>query len=318
MVSFNNCGNEFLRVRWVFGSGVSPETLVSGTKTEAAWIAVTSHPVHGVDAQDVEAFGHDERRGVAEQHPPHVDLHHLTWRDEHTGDTLFTNLTITPQIHLVKCFSFSSLHDQRGWERLNTPSDRKLNARRKQSSLRRIKSWDTARGRADRGGEAQNDTNNNSRSEVAFNEAAVSQRQPTITASNETLWPEHLHPRPARPSRYTERTPIKTKVCNEQRRSLKGREHRGRRWVRHLHKQADGSDEDADKRRAERFTFNTPLHFRTLRSSDGSLIYYFIFYFYFPRLEEAPDRTVTRAGLTGTACFLRFWLKSNSQKISRL
>ena len=98
---------------------MSPETLVRGTKTEAAWIAVTSHPLHGVDAQDVEAFGHDERRGVAEQHPPHVDLHHLTWRDEHTGDTLFTPYfgmkePITPQINLVKCFSFSSLHDQRG------------------------------------------------------------------------------------------------------------------------------------------------------------------------------------------------------------
>lgn len=73
---------------------MSPEILVSGTKTEAAWIAVTSHPLDGVDAQDVEAFGHDERRGVAEQHPPHVDLHHLTWRDEHTGDTLRTSETL--------------------------------------------------------------------------------------------------------------------------------------------------------------------------------------------------------------------------------
>lgn len=45
---------------------------------EAAVVAVTSHPADGVDAQDFEAFGHDGCCSLAEQHPPHVHLHHLT------------------------------------------------------------------------------------------------------------------------------------------------------------------------------------------------------------------------------------------------
>lgn len=40
-----------------------------------------SHPVDGVDSQDVKPFGHDGRRSITEQHPPHVHLHHLTWRE---------------------------------------------------------------------------------------------------------------------------------------------------------------------------------------------------------------------------------------------
>lgn len=56
---------------------------------EAGWSAVTSrlvtlHPVDGVDAQDVKAFGHDGGCGFTEEHPPHVDLNHLTWRERHT------------------------------------------------------------------------------------------------------------------------------------------------------------------------------------------------------------------------------------------
>lgn len=39
-----------------------------------------SHPLDGVDSQNVEAFGHDGSRGFAQQHPPHVDFDHLTWR----------------------------------------------------------------------------------------------------------------------------------------------------------------------------------------------------------------------------------------------
>lgn len=50
-------------------------------KAEAGWITVTSHLADGVDAQDVKALGHDGGRGFAEQHPPHVDLYHLTWRE---------------------------------------------------------------------------------------------------------------------------------------------------------------------------------------------------------------------------------------------
>ncbi len=53
---------------------------------EAGWTAVrscpvTSHLLDGLDAQDVEAFGHDDGCGFAEQHPPHVDLYHLTWTE---------------------------------------------------------------------------------------------------------------------------------------------------------------------------------------------------------------------------------------------
>lgn len=47
-----------------------------------------SHPLHGVDAQDVEAFGHDGRRGVAQQHTPHVHLHNLTCRGRGRGGEL--------------------------------------------------------------------------------------------------------------------------------------------------------------------------------------------------------------------------------------
>lgn len=43
---------------------------------------VTSHPLHRVEAQDVEALSHDGGSGVTEQHPPHVDLHHLTWNNQ--------------------------------------------------------------------------------------------------------------------------------------------------------------------------------------------------------------------------------------------
>lgn len=53
---------------------------------EAVVVAVTSHPVDGVDAQDFEAFGHDGCCGLAEQHPPHVHLYHLTWT--HTEGTV--------------------------------------------------------------------------------------------------------------------------------------------------------------------------------------------------------------------------------------
>lgn len=53
---------------------------------EAGWTTVTScpvtsHPLDGLDAQDVEAFRHDGGRGFTEQHPPHVDLYHLTWTE---------------------------------------------------------------------------------------------------------------------------------------------------------------------------------------------------------------------------------------------
>lgn len=41
---------------------------------------VTSHPPYRVDAQDVKTLSHDGGCGLTEQHPPHVDFHHLTWR----------------------------------------------------------------------------------------------------------------------------------------------------------------------------------------------------------------------------------------------
>lgn len=45
-------------------------------------LPVTSHPFHRVEAQDVEALSHDGGSGITEQHPPHVDLHHLAWKKQ--------------------------------------------------------------------------------------------------------------------------------------------------------------------------------------------------------------------------------------------
>jgi len=47
---------------------------------------VTSHPVDGGDAQDVEAFLHDAGGGFTEQHAGHVDLNDLTCHRETDGD----------------------------------------------------------------------------------------------------------------------------------------------------------------------------------------------------------------------------------------
>lgn len=65
-----------------------------GQRRMRGWVAVTSHPVtshplDGVDAEDVEAFGHDGCCGFTEQHPPHVDLHHLTWGEKNYFILLF-------------------------------------------------------------------------------------------------------------------------------------------------------------------------------------------------------------------------------------
>lgn len=43
-----------------------------------------SHPGDRVDAQDVEAFGHDGGSGITQEHPPHVDLYHLTCQETET------------------------------------------------------------------------------------------------------------------------------------------------------------------------------------------------------------------------------------------
>lgn len=77
--------NRFLKVRWVWLRcrwNVSSPGLIPVTSHP-----VTSHPLHGVDAQDVETFGHDHRCGFTEQHPPHVHLHHLTCAQRNRAKT---------------------------------------------------------------------------------------------------------------------------------------------------------------------------------------------------------------------------------------
>lgn len=53
--------------------------LIIGWEGHVVEASVTSHPLDWGNSQYVKAFGHDSSRGLTQEHPPHVHLHHLSW-----------------------------------------------------------------------------------------------------------------------------------------------------------------------------------------------------------------------------------------------